>query len=150
MTGCTLCKGCACSQTVYSSAPPAKSQGGGAVVAGAFPCGRKIFSHMRTRSVQSIGLFEFAHNYCMANYEKIYVAVILYNDTDGKTSPVEIEWVNGVRYPISKILEKRDAPPRHVGSSYTIRYKILVQGRERELYHEKWANRWFLEKLTAL
>lgn len=75
--------------------------------------------------------------------------MILYNDTDGKTKPLEIEWVNGNRYAISKILDKQDAPPRHVGSSYTIRYKVLVQGRERELYHEKWANRWFLEKLVA-
>ncbi len=86
----------------------------------------------------------------MTRYEKVYVAVILYNDTDGTTKPIEIEWVNGNRYGISKILNKMDAQPRHViGSGYTVRYKILVQGREWELYHEKFANRWFLEKLIA-
>lgn len=86
----------------------------------------------------------------MARYEKVYVAVILYNDTDGTTKPLEIEWVNGNRYAISKIFNKMDAQPRHVvGGGYTVRYKILVQGRERELYHEKFANRWFLEKLIA-
>lgn len=73
--------------------------------------------------------------------------MILYSDTDGKTVPLEIEWINGNRYPISKVLEKRDAPPRHVGGGITVRYRILVQGRERELYHEKFANRWFMEKL---
>lgn len=83
----------------------------------------------------------------MAHYEKVYVAMIMYADTDGTTKPLEIEWVNGRRYPISKILDKRDAPPRHVGSGTTIRYKILVYGRERELYYERFTNRWFLEKM---
>ncbi|MDE7082580.1 MAG: hypothetical protein K2O89_02595 [Clostridia bacterium] len=82
----------------------------------------------------------------MAHYEKIYVSMLLRVDADGKTEPVEIEWINGNRYPITKVLESCNAPPRHVGSGMTVRYKILVQGRERELYYEKFPNRWFLEK----
>ena len=83
----------------------------------------------------------------MEHYEKIYVGMVLHVDPDGKIKPVEIEWINGKHYEISKILEKREAAPRHVGGGLTIRYRILVYGRERELYHEKFANRWFLEKL---
>ncbi len=83
----------------------------------------------------------------MALYEKIYIGMVLHVDADGAMKSVDIEWINGSLYPISKILEKRDASPRHVGSGITMRYKILVYGRERELYHEKFANRWFLEKL---
>jgi len=82
----------------------------------------------------------------MAHYEKIYVSMVLHVDADGKMKPVEIEWINGTRYPITKILDQRNAPPKHVGSGLTVRYKILVQGRERELYYEKYPNRWFLEK----
>ena len=78
---------------------------------------------------------------------QINVAMVLNVDADGKMKPVEIEWVNGRRYEISKILDKKNAPPRHVGSGMTVRYRILVQGRERELYHEQFTNRWFMEKL---
>lgn len=42
----------------------------------------------------------------MAFYEKIYVGMILHVDADGKMKPVEIEWINGKHYEISKILEK--------------------------------------------
>ena len=73
--------------------------------------------------------------------------MVLHVDADGAMKPVEIEWINGNRYPISKILEKRDASPCHIGSGITVRYRILVYGKERGLYHEKFANRWFLEKL---
>lgn len=83
----------------------------------------------------------------MAFYEKIYVGMVLHVDADGAMRPVEIEWINGKRYEISKVLDKREAPPQHVGGGLTVRYRILVYGRERELYHEKFANRWFLEKL---
>lgn len=81
-------------------------------------------------------------------YEKIYVAMILHIDTDGNMKPAAIEWVNGEQYSITKITDKRQAPPRHVGSSPTIRYTVQVQGRTRELYHETFYNKWFVEKLT--
>ncbi len=87
-----------------------------------------------------------AHTNRMAQYEKIYVAMNLHVSADGAMRPIEIEWESGERFSISKILDVRQAPPRYVGSMPTVRYKVLVRGRERELYFEKSANRWFVEK----
>lgn len=79
-------------------------------------------------------------------YEKVYVGMVLYTDADGNTKPVELEWTNGARYSISKVLDKRIAPPKHVGSSPTVRYTVVVQGREKILYYEKFSKKWFVEK----
>ena len=79
-------------------------------------------------------------------YEKVYVGMVLYTDIDGNTKPVELEWTNGIRYSISKVLDRRIAPPKHVGSSPTIRYTVLVRGREKTVYYEKFSKRWFVEK----
>lgn len=79
-------------------------------------------------------------------YEKIYVGILLYTDTDGNTKPVEVEWKNGARYSISKVLDRRIALPAHVGSSPTIRYTVLIQGHEKVLYFEKFSKKWFVEK----
>lgn len=46
---------------------------------------------------------------------------------------------------ITKVIDKCSAPPRHVGSSPTVRYVVDIAGNRRELYHE--GNRWFVEKL---
>lgn len=83
----------------------------------------------------------------MAQYEKVYVIVFLRVDRDGYSKPVTIEWEDGTQYQISKIIEKRQAPPRHVASSPTNRYTVQVQGRTRELYHETFYNKWFVEKI---
>ncbi|MDE5722182.1 MAG: hypothetical protein K2I30_05540 [Clostridia bacterium] len=90
----------------------------------------------------------FAHTTTMLEYEKIYVGMILHIDTDGNMKPVAIEWVNGEQYEITKITDKRQAPPRHVGSTPTVRYTVQVQGRVRELYRESFSGRWFIEKLV--
>ena len=79
-------------------------------------------------------------------YEKVYVGMVMFTDTDGITKPVELEWTNGTRYSISKIIEKRYAPPAHVGSSPTLRYTVLIQGRQKVLYYEKFQNKWFVER----
>ena len=80
------------------------------------------------------------------NYEKVYVGMVLYTDIDGNTKPVELEWTNGARYAISKVIDRRIALPKHVGSSPTVRYTVLVQGHEKLVYYEKFSKRWFVEK----
>lgn len=81
----------------------------------------------------------------MASYEKVYVAVILRVDEDGKMSPLAIDWEDGRKFDITRVLDVRQAPPRHVGSSPTVRYTVDIAGSRRELYHER--ERWFVEKL---
>lgn len=81
-------------------------------------------------------------------YEKVYVGMLLHVDMDGNMKPVELEWVDGSRYPISRVIDKRSAPPAHVGSAPTIRYTVLIHGREKVLCFEKTYNRWFVERLV--
>lgn len=82
----------------------------------------------------------------MASYETVYVAVILRVDEDGKMSPLAIEWEDRRRFDITRVIDVRQAPPRHVGSSPTVRYTVDIAGQRRELYLE--GNRWFVEKLV--
>lgn len=82
----------------------------------------------------------------MASYEKVYVAVILRVDEDGKMSPLAIEWEDRRRFDITRVIDVRQAPPRHVGSSPTVRYTVDIARSRRELYLE--GNRWFVEKLV--
>ena len=86
-----------------------------------------------------------AHNRLMAQFVKVYVAVVLRVDEDGRMKPLAIEWEDGRRFDITKVADVRQAPPRHVGSSPTVRYVVDIAGQRRELYHE--GNRWFVEKL---
>ena len=79
-------------------------------------------------------------------YEKVSVGMLLYMSPEGYVKPAELEWTNGARYSISKVLDKRITPPAHVGSSPTVRYTVLIQGREKVLYYEKFSKRWFVEK----
>lgn len=88
-----------------------------------------------------------AHNKRMAQFVKVYVAVVLRVDEDGRMKPLAIEWEDGRRYEITKVVDKCSAPPRHVGSMPTVRYTVDIAGNRRELYHETAYNKWFVEKL---
>lgn len=79
-------------------------------------------------------------------YIKVYVAMVLYTDTDGNSKPVELEWADGTRFKITKVLDKRFAPPEYVGSSPAVRYCVLINGRQKLVYYEKFSNKWFVEK----
>lgn len=81
----------------------------------------------------------------MTQFIKVYVAVILRVDEDGRMAPLAIEWEDGRRFDITKVADVRQAPPRHIGSSPTVRYVVDIAGNRRELYHE--GARWFVEKL---
>ena len=80
----------------------------------------------------------------MTQFIKVYVAVILRVDEDGRMKPLAIEWEDGRRFDITKVADVRQAPPRHIGSSPTVRYVVDIAGQRRELYHE--GARWFVEK----
>ncbi len=86
-----------------------------------------------------------AHTNVM-QYKKVYVGMFLHIDTDGNMKPVALEWMDGTRYPISRVIDKRTAPPAHVGSAPPVRYAVLVQGHEKVIYHETTFKKWFIEK----
>lgn len=79
-------------------------------------------------------------------YEKVYVAMYLYVDADGKVKPAVLEWKDGKRYKIDRVLDERISPPLHTGGVLTKRFCVSIMGREKVIYLEKHSNRWFVEK----
>jgi hypothetical protein len=82
----------------------------------------------------------------MEHYEKIYLSVYLKIDADGRSKPICIEWMDGTRFVIDKIIDERNAPPEHTGGVLTRKYKVLIKGKEKVIYLDKQTNRWFVEK----
>lgn len=80
----------------------------------------------------------------MAQFIKVYVSVVLRVDEDGRITPLAIEWEDGRKYEVTKVIDKCSAPPRHVGGSATVRFTVDIAGNRRELYKE--GSRWFVEK----
>lgn len=85
----------------------------------------------------------------MVNYEKVYVVVYIKINTEGIMKPVAIEWTDGMRYDIDKVIDERNAPPEHTGGVLTRKYKVIVKGREKIIYLDKQTNRWFVERFTG-
>ena len=84
----------------------------------------------------------------MASYVKVYVSVYLKTDTDGKSAPVALEWTDGTTFNISKILDDRFAPPDWTGGILTRKFRVLIRGRQKNIYYETLSNKWFVEKLV--
>ena len=83
----------------------------------------------------------------MAKYEKVYVIMYLRVDEEGITKPVCIEWEDGTRFNIDKIIDERTAPPVYTGGALTRKYKVRIRGRDRTIYFDLINKRWFVEKL---
>ena len=112
----------------------------------AYPGAGALYNRLRfVNHSQGYILGVQAHNRLMAQFVKVYVAVVLRVDSDGRMKPLAIEWEDGRHYDITRVIDKCSAPPRHVGSSPTVRYVVDIAGNRRELYKE--GNRWFVEKL---
>ena len=77
----------------------------------------------------------------MEKRTKKYVPVIVRFDEDGKLRPLVIEYEEGVKFPIDKILDVRRAACESVGGVGD-RYTCRIQGKEAYLWFEK--GRWFV------
>ena len=75
---------------------------------------------------------------------KRYVRVIVRFEADGRLRPQIIEFDEGHKYPIDRILDVRRAACQTVGGVGD-RYTVRVQGQERYLWFE--SGRWFVESL---
>ena len=82
----------------------------------------------------------------MLRYGKVYISMLLHIDNDGVMKPVAVEWTDGTKYEIDKIIDERNAPPEHTGGVLTRKYKVIIRGREKILYLDKQTNQWFVEK----
>lgn len=76
---------------------------------------------------------------------KVYIKVWSETDLDGNITPLALEWIDGQRFEIDKILEKRVAVPKGVDIADTsVRYTVMLYGQRRFLYREEKTNRWFV------
>lgn len=77
----------------------------------------------------------------MMERKKKYVPVIVRFDADGKLRPLLIEFEEGERYLIDKVLDVRRAACQSVGGVGD-RYTCRIQGKDSYLWFEK--GRWFV------
>lgn len=75
---------------------------------------------------------------------KEFVGVITQWTADGKIIPTEIQWEDGRKFTVDRVLDVRPAASLKVGGT-GIRYTIRVRGKETFLFREQY--RWFVEAL---
>ena len=73
---------------------------------------------------------------------KKYVEVTAKFDVDGTVFPLEIQWEDGAKFEIDRILDVRQAASLKAGGT-GIRYTCRIRGREKYLWLEE--TRWFIE-----
>lgn len=76
-----------------------------------------------------------------AEREKRYVPVTVHFDADGKMRPLVIEFDEGHKFPVDKVLDVRRAACQSVGGVGD-RYTCRIDGKETYLWFEK--GRWFV------
>ena len=74
--------------------------------------------------------------------KKVYVEVVLKQDTDGNTRPLQKIWQDGTVYEIERLLYRCRAASLKVGGS-GIRYTVQIHGKETYLFEDD--GRWFVE-----
>lgn len=74
--------------------------------------------------------------------EKVYVAVTARFDLEGTVTPLSIEWTDGKKFEIDKVLDVRRAASLKAGGQ-GIRYTIRIGTQKAYLFFEK--TRWFVE-----
>ncbi len=74
---------------------------------------------------------------------KKYVPVIVRFEAEGRLRPLIIEFDEGHRYPVDRVLDVRRAACERVGGVGD-RYTCQIQGQESYLWFEK--GRWFVEE----
>ena len=74
--------------------------------------------------------------------KKIYVEVLLKQDKDGNTRPLQIVWEDGTVFEIERLIHRCRAASLKVGGG-GIRYTVQIHGRETFLFEED--GRWFVE-----
>ncbi len=82
----------------------------------------------------------------IAGRKKKYVEVVSDTSEDGVVTPLTIVWDTGVRYPIDRVLDRRQAHSLKTGGT-GIRYTVRIGGTTTHLWYE--GPRWFVEAKVA-
>ena len=86
------------------------------------------------------------HTNRMALYEKHYLTILIRIDIDGNITPTAIEWNDGHKFTVDKVISVINAPPIHVGGVPTKKYDVIVEGCRKVLYRESSTGKWFVER----
>ncbi len=78
------------------------------------------------------------------HYEKFYVDITVRFSKEGGVYPESFEWFGNTVF-IDKVTDRRKAPPEHVGAFLTERFLCLINGKERKIFYEREADKWFVE-----
>ena len=70
---------------------------------------------------------------------RIYVCVVARMDEDGNITPLWIEWKDGTKYEIDRILSASRLSASYLHPWYL--FHVRIQGRERDLGYD---GRWYL------
>lgn len=75
-------------------------------------------------------------------HRRVYVKVVVEYDADGKVLPLSVEWEDGRRFKVDRLLDVRCAAATKAGGQ-GMRYTVRVMGRETYLFEDE--GRWFVE-----
>ena len=73
---------------------------------------------------------------------RAYVKVIARHDEQGKVCPLEVEWEDGRRFEVDRLLDVRRAAALKAGGQ-GVRYTVRILGKETYLFEDE--GRWFVE-----
>ena len=73
---------------------------------------------------------------------RVCVNVIARHDEQGKVRPLEVEWEDGRRFGVDKLLDVRRAAALKAGGQ-GLRYTVRILGKETYLFEDE--GRWFVE-----
>lgn len=73
---------------------------------------------------------------------RVYVKVIAEHDPLGRVKPMLIEWENGIKFEVDRVLDVRMAASTKAGGM-GMRYTCRIRGHETYIFEDE--GRWFVE-----
>lgn len=73
---------------------------------------------------------------------RAYVKVIVEVSPEGRTRPLAVEWEDGRRFEVDRLMDVRRAAATKAGGQ-GMRYTVRIRGRETYLFEDD--GRWFVE-----
>ena len=74
--------------------------------------------------------------------KRVYVRVVAAFDIDGGICPMRVEWEDGRKFEVDRLLDVRRAAATKAGGQ-GMRYTVRILGRETYLFEDE--GRWFVE-----
>ena len=73
---------------------------------------------------------------------RVYVKVIVECDENGKIRPLQVEWEDGQRFAVDRLLDVRRTAATKAGG-HGMRYTVRINGHETYIFEDD--GRWFVE-----